>query len=148
MPTSPAPTLQESLADYVKRIRMDLQMSQLELAAASGIHPHSLGKIERGKTTRLNRKTLQGLAMALSIPQEYLEAICKGEEVKVIVAVKFCPQCWTPGTGADPMWTDVRAKYCFMCGTPLRSHCANCGELVASLKYRFCPFCGFAYKNS
>ncbi|MUG98911.1 hypothetical protein F7734_44110 [Scytonema sp. UIC 10036] len=35
-----------------------------------------------------------------------------------------------------------------MCGTPLSSHCANCGELVASLKYRFCPFCGFAYKNS
>jgi len=86
--------------------------------------------------------------MALSIPQEYLQAICLGEEVKVIVAVKFCPQCWTPGTGADPMWTDVRAKYCFMCGTPLRSPKCQLWYLSSSLKYRFCPFCGFAYKNS
>ncbi|MCC5600892.1 50S ribosomal protein L32 [Nostoc sp. CHAB 5714] len=27
------------------------------------------------------------------------------------------------------------------------SNCANCGELVLSLRHRFCPICGCAYKT-
>ncbi|MBK1991014.1 zinc ribbon domain-containing protein, partial [Sphaerospermopsis aphanizomenoides BCCUSP55] len=113
---------------------------------AAGIHSRSVGKIERGLTLKINRRTLGGLAIALAVPQEYLDAVIKGEEVSLVQGVKFCPQCWNPGTAADPLWANVRAKFCYLCGTSLRSSCANCGELVVSLKYKFCPMCGRSYK--
>jgi DNA-binding XRE family transcriptional regulator len=138
----------ESLAAYVLRIRKALNLTQFELASAAGIHPRSVGKIERGLTTKLNRKTIQGLAIGLGVPVEYLEATVKGKDVmEAPIAVKFCPQCWKPGSAADPMWGNIRAKFCYLCGTQLRASCANCGELVVSLKYRFCPMCGYSYKN-
>jgi transcriptional regulator with XRE-family HTH domain len=65
MDTLKVPRPQESLADYIKRIRTSDGMTQFELAQAAGIHSRSVGKIERGSTTRLNRKTLLGLAVAL-----------------------------------------------------------------------------------
>ena len=52
MDNTPQP--QESLAEYVKRIRISLSLSQTELALKAGIHLQSLGKIERGMTTKLN----------------------------------------------------------------------------------------------
>jgi DNA-binding XRE family transcriptional regulator len=147
MDTNTAPLPMESLANYIKRLRVDLKMSQNDVARAAGIHLHSLGKIERGITTRLNSHTRRGLAIALSIPQEYLEAISKGEMVSTTLSfIKFCPQCWTPGTPTDPIWIDVRSKYCFMCGVPLRSHCESCGKSVTSVKHSYCPYCGFSYK--
>jgi rRNA maturation endonuclease Nob1 len=92
---------------------------------------------------------VQGLARALGVPQEYLDAVTKGEEVSLIQGVKFCPQCWNPGAIADPMWSHVRAKFCYLCGTQLRTSCTNCGELVLSLRrHRFCPICGYPYKAS
>lgn len=148
MDTIKIPQVGESLAAYVLRIRKSLKLTQFDLAIAAGIHSQSIGKIERGLTTKLNRKTLQGLAVGLGTPVEYLEAAVKGEEViSPQEAVKFCPQCWKPGSAADPMWTNVRAKFCYLCSTQLRSSCANCGELIVSLKYRFCPMCGCSYKN-
>ena len=63
MASTPEP--HESLADYLRRLRTASQMSQKELANRANIHLQSLGKIERGKTTRLNHKTLRGLAYAL-----------------------------------------------------------------------------------
>lgn len=148
MDTFKTPRPRESLADYLTRIRKSTGMTQLELADAAGVHSRSIGKIERGITTKLNRKTLRGLAIALGVPQEYLEAVSKGEEVKQVLGVKFCPQCWTPGSAADPIWGNVRAKFCYLCGTQLRASCANCGELVVSLKYKFCPMCGKPYKST
>ncbi|MBA3920268.1 MAG: zinc ribbon domain-containing protein [Nostocaceae cyanobacterium] len=147
MNTFKTPLPQESLADYIARIRKVFRMTQLELASASGIHSRSIGKIERGLTTKLNRKTLHGLALALEIPTEFLSAVSKGEEVKPVQSVKFCPQCWTPGSAADPLWGNLKAKHCYLCGTDLRASCVNCDELVVSLKYRFCPMCGFSYKG-
>ncbi len=82
----------------------------------------------------------------LGIPQEYLEAVLLGESVQPIMRVKFCPQCWTPGAAADPLWGQVRAKFCYLCGMQLQTSCAHCGELVVSLKYKFCPMCGKSYK--
>ncbi|KAB8329876.1 helix-turn-helix domain-containing protein [Scytonema tolypothrichoides VB-61278] len=146
MDTLKLPRPQESLADYIKRIRTSDGMTQFELAIAAGIHSRSVGKIERGLTTRLNRKTLLGLAGALGIPQEYLEAVERGESVKPVNSVKFCPQCWTPGAVADSLWSPVKAKFCYLCGMQLRTNCAHCGELVVSLKYKFCPMCGKPYK--
>jgi DNA-binding XRE family transcriptional regulator len=143
--TTPHPS--ESLASYVSRVRKKLNLTQLELADAAGIHGRSVGKIERGLTVKINRRTLQGLAIALGVPQEYLDAVIKGEEVSQVRGVKFCPQCWNPGAAVDPMWSHVKAKFCYLCGTPIRANCANCGELVLSLRHRFCPICGCAYKT-
>jgi hypothetical protein len=82
-----------------------------------------------------------------SVPVEYLQAVVRGEEVLAMAAIKFCPQCWNPGGVVDLMWGNVRARFCYLCGTQLRSSCANCGELVVSLRYKFCPLCGKPYKD-
>ena len=148
MDTFKTPRLGESLADYLVRIRKFLQMTQFELAQAAGIHSRSVGKIERGLTTKLNQKTLRGLGVALSVPLEFLEAVSKGQEVQPEQGVKFCHQCWSPGHAADPMWQNVKAKFCYLCGSQLRANCANCGELVISTRHRFCPICGHPYKKS
>ena len=140
------PNSGESLANYVQRLRTSLGLSQKELATNADIHLQSLGKVERGQTAKLNRKTQNGLAYALGVPVEYLEAVCKGVSVDAPAALKFCPHCWTPGTIPESMWMDVRAKYCFVCGTQLRNRCASCNEPISSLKHRFCPYCGQAYK--
>ena len=147
MNTHKTPQPQEPLAAYIRRIRKDLGMTQFELAQAAGLHNRSVGKIERGLTLKINRKTLQGLARALRVPQEYLDAVILGEEVNVVFSVKFCPQCWNPGATADPLWSHNTAKFCYLCGTQLRTSCVNCGETVLSLKHRFCPICGSPYKT-
>ena len=67
MDTFKNPQPQESLADYIVRIRKHLRMTQFELADAAGIHSRSVGKIERGLTTKINRRTLQGLADRKSV---------------------------------------------------------------------------------
>lgn len=74
MDTIRTPRSGESLAGYVARIRKELNLTQFELATAAGIHSRSIGKIERGLTTKLNHKTLLGLAVGLGTPVEYLEA--------------------------------------------------------------------------
>jgi transcriptional regulator with XRE-family HTH domain len=141
----PAPN--ETLASYIRRIRVSLSLSQKELADKAGIHLQSLGKMERGKTARFNRKTQNGLAYALGIPVEYLEGIGKGVAVNQVTALKFCPECWRPGTAPDPLWMNLRAKYCFLCGVELQNRCRNCHQSITSLKHRFCPYCGTVYKS-
>ena len=144
--TTPHP--QESLADYLQRVRTHLGLSQREVATRAGIHLQSVGKLERGITSKLNRKTQSGLAYALQIPVEYLQAVERGEETVPLPSIKFCPHCWIPGTPPESGWTDSRAKYCFLCGTALRHQCNQCHEPIISLKHRFCPYCGTAYKSS
>ena len=149
MDTFSTPRQEESLGDYIKRLRTALNMSQNELASLAGIHLHSLGKIERGITTRLSQKTRRGLAKVLSVPTDYLRALSKGDEVTESVAsIKFCPQCWVPGTPTESIWADIRSLYCFMCGTELLSHCLKCEKSVISFKHSYCPYCGFYYKLS
>uniref|UniRef100_B8HMV9 Transcriptional regulator, XRE family n=1 Tax=Cyanothece sp. (strain PCC 7425 / ATCC 29141) TaxID=395961 RepID=B8HMV9_CYAP4 len=143
-----APNPDETLAQYIRRIRLSLGLSQKEVADKAGIHLQSLGKIERGHTTRLNQKPKRGLAYALGLPIEYLDAASKGVAVSTNTTLRFCPQCWTPGTTPDPMWTNLRSKYCFACGTALWDRCYGCNEPIASLKHRFCPYCGKAYRPS
>ena len=149
MDTFNTPLPQEKVGDYIKRLRVELKMSQNQLADSAGIHLHSLGKIERGITTRLSYKTRRGLARALSIPSEYLEAICNGSEIEQpFTSIKFCPQCWIPGTPTESIWNDIRSLYCFMCGHELISHCLKCGKSVTTFQHSYCPYCGFYYKNT
>lgn len=143
-----APNPQEPLANYVRRVRGSLGMSQKDLAERAGIHLQSVGKIERGQTTRLKQKAQSGLAYALGISIEYLDAVCKGVTVEAIATLKFCPQCWTPGSLPDPMWTSARAKFCYACGNQLCDRCTSCGETILSLKFKFCPHCGKPYKST
>ncbi len=147
MDTLKTPRPQETMAGYVKRIRKNLKMTQFELAGAAGIHPRSVGKIERGHVTKVNHKTMVGLAMALGIPVEYLDAASKGNDIKSNIGVKFCPHCWNPTNELQQQWSDVKAKFCYLCGTQLRTNCANCGEMVMSLRHRYCPICGHPYKE-
>lgn len=145
--TDHIPAPDETLANYIRRIRVSLGLSQKELADKAGIHLQSLGKMERDKTTRFNRKTQNGLAYALGVPVEYLEAIGKGVAVHQTTALKFCPECWRPGTAPESLWMNLRAKYCFLCGVELQNRCRSCHQSITSLKHRFCPYCGTAYKS-
>ncbi|MEL7225501.1 MAG: helix-turn-helix domain-containing protein, partial [Cyanobacteria bacterium J06576_12] len=146
MKSSNIPKPGESLGDYVHRLRSALGMSQQAVAEKSGIHAQSIGKIERGRTTVLKAKTKRGLAYALDVPEAHLEAAAKGIAVEETGALKFCPQCWQPGNAPDPMWLHVHAHYCFRCGSGLRHRCVQCDAPITSLKHRFCPYCGTAYK--
>jgi DNA-binding XRE family transcriptional regulator len=141
-----APHPQEILSDYVRRLRQQRSWTQVQLSEAAGVHRQTVGKIENGLSQRLNRRVRKGLALALSIPLEYLEAVCEGADVPSLIRLKFCPQCWVPGTAPESMWTDPRSHYCFGCGTELTSRCRQCKEPIGSLQFRFCPYCGTAYK--
>ncbi|PSB27693.1 helix-turn-helix domain-containing protein [Chlorogloea sp. CCALA 695] len=87
----------ETLAEYVRRRRAAFGMSQAELAQRAGMHLQSVGKIELGKTTRLNSKSLAGLSKALQVLAQYLEAVSKGVPIAAIQQLKICPRCWIPG---------------------------------------------------
>lgn len=87
------PNRDETLANYVRRVRISLGLSQKELAERAGVHLQSVGKIERGQSTRLKQVPKSGLAQALGVPVEYLDAICKGVAVEAIATLKFCPHC-------------------------------------------------------
>jgi DNA-binding XRE family transcriptional regulator len=142
-----APQADETLAQYIQRLRRSATSTQKELSLKAGIHIQTLRKIEAGLTNRLNQKAKSGLAAALGVPQDYLDAVVKKVPVATIAALKFCPQCWVPGTTPDPMWLDLRSKYCFACATALRNRCVDCQEPILSLKFKFCPYCGAAYKQ-
>ena len=60
-----APNPGESLAQYVRRLRLGLGLNQKELALKAGVHLQSIGKLERGKTTRLNHKTQEWSCVCL-----------------------------------------------------------------------------------
>ncbi|MBW4428403.1 MAG: zinc ribbon domain-containing protein [Nostoc desertorum CM1-VF14] len=62
--------------------------------------------------------------------------------------LKFCPHCWQVGTAVEEIWLLPRSKFCFLGGTGLGNSCVNCNEPITSLKFRFCSYCGFPYKES
>lgn len=137
----------ENLAQYVRRLRKNLKLSQGELAQRAGLHSQSIGKIELGKTVRLNSKSQASLAKILAIPEDYLVAVCRGVAIPETHSLKLCLECWQPGTDAEAYWLDRRSQFCFLCGSGLRDRCLSCDAPIESLKFRFCPFCGQSYKK-
>ncbi|QCS48007.1 helix-turn-helix domain-containing protein (plasmid) [Picosynechococcus sp. PCC 11901] len=142
------PLPNESIAHYLQRVRRLLGLSQKEVAAKAQIHVQSLGKIERVQTGTIHDKTLNGLAYALQIPVDHLDSLQRGVAISDASTFRFCPQCWTPGTPPEPLWMHQRARFCFECGSVLRSRCHSCQEPITSLRHRFCPLCGTPYKES
>jgi DNA-binding XRE family transcriptional regulator len=98
-----APKPSEPLGQYIQRVRDSIGLTQLELTIRVGIHIQTIRKVESGATSRLSQKYRSGLAAALCIPQEYLDAVVKQIPLEKVTAVKYCPQCWIPGTALDPM---------------------------------------------
>ena len=45
-----APQPEETLAQYVVRLRGNLNLNQMQVSQAAGIHRQTLGKIEHGQT--------------------------------------------------------------------------------------------------
>jgi transcriptional regulator with XRE-family HTH domain len=101
------------VAEYVRRVRTGLKMSQRSLAAAARMHVQSLGKIEKGETRRLSGKTKAGLARVLGVSADVLDAVCRGVPVVEVRGLKICPRCWVPGSDAEAMWLEGRAKRVF-----------------------------------
>jgi transcriptional regulator with XRE-family HTH domain len=142
MLTDKTPQPEETLGGYLRRIRKMMNLTQEEVAQIGGLHKQTLIKIEAGKTVRLNTKTRNGLIYALKIPEVYLDALLgETKEISLPTAIKICPRCWKPGKQPEAPWLDLRAKYCFLCGTGLRSSC-SCGREISDWHYTFCPFCG------
>ncbi len=135
-------TPKTKLANYCLARRQEMGISQEMLSDRAGINKQTLGRIELGKTTRLSRKTKSGLARVFAITEEYLEGLIEGRSSEELNSLKICPKCWQPGAAPEPAWSDIRAKYCFLCGGGLRDACSNCGAKFTNLKHRFCPFCG------
>lgn len=52
--------------------------------------------------------------------------------------LKHCPEC-------DASITSPSAKYCELCGSPLRTSCPSCGKEI-SLEYSFCLNCGAKFE--
>ena len=69
------------------------------------------GQNRMGKRLKLNHETSRGLAYALNVPKDYLEAVCKGVSVEIPSALKFCPSCQMVGMVPESNWLDLRDKY-------------------------------------
>ncbi len=130
----------EGLGGYCRRLRGERTLK--EVASAANLVVSSLHRIEIGETKRLKRETRMGLAIALGIPEEWLEAAAKGEVVQQVARVKICPNCWTPGTRPDEAWGLQRARYCCICAEELTDRCGNCGTAIEKWSDRFCRQCG------
>ena len=137
----------ETLDVYVKRCRLALKLTQSAMARKININTQSLGKIESGKTQKLNRKTRLGLAEILNVSETCIDSICRGVAITSEESPKICPKCWSPGHSLEAMWLDKRANYCFLCGSALIDRCMQCEQPIPSLKFRFCGYCGHPYNQ-
>jgi|GEM_PF-4801466 len=62
------PQPEETLAQYVVRLRNRSKLSQIQVSQAAGIHRQSLGKIENGQTLRLNYPAASGRGIKVAFP--------------------------------------------------------------------------------
>ncbi|MBW4465101.1 MAG: helix-turn-helix domain-containing protein [Pegethrix bostrychoides GSE-TBD4-15B] len=136
----------ESLKDYIKRIRELKGMTRLKLSKLSAVHVSTIARIENGSTgsEKPRREVQERICKALQIPVEYMQASAKGESVIKPQTNKVCQKCWIPGSSPDIRWSELDAKFCLKCGDALRQECGRCKEPIL-LRGRFCPGCGEKY---
>ena len=138
----------ESLAQYVRRIRTLRGLSVTELARRAGVHLTSVLRLEAGKVSgrKMRLEVQKRLSAALQIPAEYLRAASRGESLDGQLTNAVCPACWVPSTPPDVRWSLSDAKFCLRCGEKLRDRCSSCDEPLL-FTARFCPSCGRPYRS-
>lgn len=139
----------ESLGSYITKVRELRGYSKAELARRARLHFSSLSRIENGETEgiKMRLKVQSGLATALKIPVDYIQAACRGEVVDTDQTNNVCPSCWVPGASPDVRWSMADAKFCLRCGNKLQNKCERCNQAIL-LTARFCPECGLPYRSS
>jgi hypothetical protein len=75
----------------------------------------------------------RGESLLILTPSTPSNAVGKKPET-----TRHCPNC-------NALITSPSAKYCELCGSPLKTNCPNCGEKM-SLEYSFCLNCGTRFE--
>jgi transcriptional regulator with XRE-family HTH domain len=73
-------TEQEKLADYVRRVANDRQMTYREVARRSGVSSPTISDILSGKTRAVKVETLQALAKGLQVPEDDIFDVARGKK--------------------------------------------------------------------
>jgi len=75
----------------------------------------------------------RGENLLILSPTATIEAINEKPTIK-----RYCPSC-------NALFNSHSARYCELCGSPLRASCLNCGREM-SLEYSFCLNCGSRFE--
>jgi transcriptional regulator with XRE-family HTH domain len=136
----------EPLGEYLQKLRHVRGFTMAALAKRAKVNISTIVRMEGGHTSsvRPREAVQQRLAMALTIPVEYLQAATKQEPFSMPLTNKVCATCWVPGTLPDLRWSQIDAKFCMRCGEGLADKCGACSESIL-LNGRFCPQCGKPY---
>jgi transcriptional regulator with XRE-family HTH domain len=136
----------EPLGEYLQKLRHVRGFTMAALAKRAKVNISTIVRMEGGHTSavRPREAVQQRLAMALTIPVEYLQAATKQEPFSMPLTNKVCATCWVPGTLPDLRWSQIDAKFCMRCGEGLADKCGACSEPIL-LNGRFCPQCGKPY---
>jgi DNA-binding XRE family transcriptional regulator len=136
----------EPLGEYLQKVRQLRGFTMAALAKRAKVNISTIVRMEGGHTSSVRPRgaVQQRLAMALTIPVEYLQAAAKQEEFSMPLTNRVCGNCWVPGTLPDLRWSQIDAKFCMRCGEGLTDSCDACKEPIL-LNGRFCPQCGKGY---
>jgi transcriptional regulator with XRE-family HTH domain len=75
------------LGDRVRQRRDELELTQEQLAAASGLKQFHISRIESGDIKDVKGETLRRLARALRVTSDFLLEIAEAEESERLTAV-------------------------------------------------------------
>jgi transcriptional regulator with XRE-family HTH domain len=82
-PNGASPVAPPSPGDLVRRRRRELGLSQVELAAAVGVHQSAISRMERGEADALSRGNLLIVAMRLDLSPTSLDPSLEGVYTRV-----------------------------------------------------------------
>ncbi|MDG4787137.1 helix-turn-helix transcriptional regulator [Micromonospora sp. WMMD1102] len=108
------PTVGPTLGENVARIRRQRQLTQEQLAAASGLSMDTIGKLERGARTTARMNTIGALARALKVSTSSLlgdgsAAVTRREPGYASLGLLDLRRALTPVAGADGRLLDEQA---------------------------------------
>ena len=102
------------MGEYLHKVRQLRGLTMAALAKRAKVNISTIVRMEGGHTSSVRPRgaVQQRLAMALTIPVEYLQAAAKQEEFSMPLTNKICATCWVPGTLPDLRWSQIDAKFC------------------------------------